>query len=1042
MCALVTCSAISSTLAWFIAKDRIDTTSRIGGEVLSGYFHSGDGSSANPFTITTPLHYENMIRLHNEFDSFAEAGFNFQFGSTDLNLATDPETPKFYKVNSDGTVNYNEYTEVLDLGGQSYTPLGTEEKPFIGKLNGNNLTVSHFNVDGNGYHDIGIFGFVGEAEANTGASISNVYFDNFKINTNGATKTDKHEDVVNRVHNENAHVGYLAGHVVWSKNITNAYVNNCSMDGTGSRDRTIDAYGYYGKVEHSNDGGENKDRGDYSFTLDSSDVYSYFANNYQNIKNLPLHVSGTNYDNFINVENPVSGGTSIYPFSSSTNYYPADWGQGKLRSTYNLVGDSIQSYASGGYSGYNYSLSTMGYQPVKDSSKGYEFDLALADGQGDIPLDESIKKTSVTYEQAQATVTNATNFNYNNNQAYLYHVKADNSKTCSTTFNLSVADTTGNNKLSSSNIFAVSEIDQDKIGISGHFFVDGSEVVTIPRSAFDSFSVISVRQSLTRGHVEIQYKMNTSGDNYNYWNPTLSLTKGTHHYSFMISVWTYNNSEPGHNSYNAQSIEYVDSHTKVHLTGKTLTISNDDIAAGSREAVPVSASSREWVSGSTQNPTTKWSSEDNPSTPVPYIYPECYQKELYVWHDYVDEATGEVVREKVKMNGNNKLGINFSGFEYKIVKYQYEEIDSETGQSTIKTAQKWVTYFNPGLEPEGNPIYVADDEQLTHAEAKKTDPTVKGYNKQNIDIVGGGVRFSNTYITIEPERSDRRCVVPASSSIVAYQGTTPMNTWYATQYASNSIVMYISNTRSKNELDIMGNIEIQYSWSTSLFSGSTLGFKHGNNEFTYANNSFKLVDGDYSDNWSGLNHDVKIVLRRGLLKKAAYCALDKDGKILCGYDANGNQVGYTGEINENDIETYVVLVGVHTSYSNLDTHIVKIDFNYVAPEGYGGDFGSVEYRSANSTAKNTIFNFYFDCPENDKYRFKVIFKGTAYYIYINYYASSSGQEALDVSCYLYDINSYKVYLNVDSQTDPQPDETKRICSNGIENLQIQSTSFD
>lgn len=1035
---------VASSLAWFGKFDKLTTDGEngVGGGFLT-YFDSGYGTEEKPYVITTAEHYNNLVRLQYEISGWSDKNYYYQFGKAYDKDDKGKDIFGFYAVNEDGEIDKNSFTDTLDLGNIEVRPLGTAEAPFRQHIQGNNLTIENFTVVSEGDYDMGVFGYVDIHDTNP--YIQNAYFSNFTIDTSGMLNLNRHESSHGSGVNDFGSVGYLAGHVYNSSVFSNVYVNNCTVKSdkeipAGIKKRST--YGYYGLVEYANESGDVDVGAGYDFTLNSSDIYTYFRNNYEDIKNLPLHVDGTNYDQEINVQNPVDDGEAIYPVSNSMLYYPADWSQLKLRSTYNLVGDSIQSYSDAPYSGHNYSLSTIGYQPVKKSSKGYEFDICLKNDNETIPLDSSIDKTDITYDNAKLNAGTFDKFNYDNGQAYFYHVKTDNS-TCETTFNLSVGDKTQTNALKSGNIIGIKNIDQDKISISGHFFVDGSEVTTIPREAFSDFSVLSVVDrkvlGVDWGHVEIQFKMNSSATYSKYWNPVINLAKGTHHYSFMISIATYNNSEPGYNLYDAQSIRYVDSYTKVHLTGKTLEISNNDVGIGSKKQ-SVEAANGAWISGSTKNPTTKWSSEDSPVTPLPYVYDESFKKELYVWNEVENPTTGEITRQKVKMSASNELGINFEGFDYKIVEYQYEEYNETTGESQMKTGKKWVTFYNPGLEPEGEPTYIAESEQLTHAEAKAADPSVKGYNKNNLDIVGGGIRFSNTYVTIEPERESRRCAVPASDSIVSYASGNPTNTWYATQYAANSIVLYISNTRAYNENDKMGEINIEYSWSTSILSGSTLGFKHGNNQFTYLDNKFSLQDGDFYDNWSGLNHNVHVILRRGLLKKAAYCALDKNNKILCGYDADGKQVGYKDEVNENDISKFVILLGAHTSL-NVDTHIVKIDFSYVAPEGYGGSFGSVEFRDAINTVNSTLFNFYFECPANDKYRIKVIFKNNSYFIFFNYYGSSSKSASLTVNCYLYDYENYKAYLNVDSETEPIADENKQICLTGYQELKIESIVF-
>ena len=48
--------------------------------ILTSYFHTGDGSEENPFVITRPLHFYNMIYLYQRLEGFADEGDYFQLG--------------------------------------------------------------------------------------------------------------------------------------------------------------------------------------------------------------------------------------------------------------------------------------------------------------------------------------------------------------------------------------------------------------------------------------------------------------------------------------------------------------------------------------------------------------------------------------------------------------------------------------------------------------------------------------------------------------------------------------------------------------------------------------------------------------------------------------------------------------------------------------------------------------------------------------------------------------------------------------------------
>ena len=58
-------------------------------------------------------------------------------------------------------------------GESALKPLGSVEYPFISFVEGNNITLANFEINGSGFCDIGVFGYVGE-----GGGANNLYFDN------------------------------------------------------------------------------------------------------------------------------------------------------------------------------------------------------------------------------------------------------------------------------------------------------------------------------------------------------------------------------------------------------------------------------------------------------------------------------------------------------------------------------------------------------------------------------------------------------------------------------------------------------------------------------------------------------------------------------------------------------------------------------------------------------------------------------------------------------------------------------------------------
>ena len=108
------------------------------------------------------------------------------------------------------------------------------------------------------------------------------------------------------------------------------------------------------------------------------------------------------------------------------------------------------------------------------------------------------------------------------------------------------------------------------------------------------------------------------------------------------------------------------------------------------------------------------------------------------------------------------------------------------------------------------------------------------------------------------------------------------------------------------------------------------------------------------------------------------------------------------------IDTYVLVLGTQSNNGNK-AWVTKVDFSYTAEVGYGGTFGSVEYRSAAETVTQTIFNFYFEVNKGANYRFSVQYvsgETPTYHLFV--YAEA----AITVQYYLYDA-SYSLTINGD-----------------------------
>ena len=271
--AILGATIFSATYSWLAGSNIIKSTVT-GGSILTSYFHTGDGSEENPFVITRPLHFYNMIYLYQRLEGFADEGYYFQLGYQLLYNESDPEPDEnyyFYRYGDDGKIIAGQYSNVLNMEyyndgegmGGALLPIGTSNVPFLGTFDGKGLTVANLHVTatetiGNetlGTSDVGVFGYVDEA-----ATIKDTYFNGVTIDLTGldptvTTEDDTHDDTV---HDDDkngtadiSYVGYLAGHIKTSSIVQNVYMNDCRVIG-GAAARS--GYGFYGCVERAEGG--------------------------------------------------------------------------------------------------------------------------------------------------------------------------------------------------------------------------------------------------------------------------------------------------------------------------------------------------------------------------------------------------------------------------------------------------------------------------------------------------------------------------------------------------------------------------------------------------------------------------------------------------------------------------------------------------------------------------------------------------------------------------------------------------------------------
>ena len=167
------------TVSWFngpniMTKDDDYLDGNIG---LRNYFYSGDGTSANPFEIVSPIHFYNLTRLQN-LGIFPEKKY-FQIGHT-FNIEGQDVIRCINSYDSEGEPIYDKY---LDMGELSHSrtlmTIGGEGVPFVGTVNGNGLPIKNLKICGQP-EDVGVFGYVAPEGV-----ISGLVFENLEVKSLG-----------------------------------------------------------------------------------------------------------------------------------------------------------------------------------------------------------------------------------------------------------------------------------------------------------------------------------------------------------------------------------------------------------------------------------------------------------------------------------------------------------------------------------------------------------------------------------------------------------------------------------------------------------------------------------------------------------------------------------------------------------------------------------------------------------------------------------------------------------------------------------------
>jgi len=1009
--AMLSCT-VAISFAWFVTKNNIllNEENGIDGVVKKKYFHRGDGSEEDPFVITTAKHYENLVELTNNTNDFWHAykdpdgdghytGFYFSIGCR-KGAFDDPEKPiseivepagdtnfYIYDVGDDGVIkkdasgnekviSSNDPSPALNLmclkdqGG--IVPLGTAARPFVGTLSGNKFIIKNYKVTSYDYYnkdycgDVGVFGFVG-----FNGHCDSLYFDELEIDTSYAkikeSSEHTHHSKTEQEGLEDATVGigYIAGHIVNSGNFTNVYVNNCDITGqTGSSDKQRSTFGYYGIVENDYLGGKIGEGHNYDFMLDSKNVYDYFDNNYANIKDEPFRSRNTEYHAPGAEHDPRedhgldSQGQATHPFSDAVYKYS--------NRQYNILGDSPEDddedYRKDAH---NYSLSTMGYIGTTTATEPEEYEVFYQDSSGNYvsPNEDMVLDTKEDFPEYD-TVGLASSYR----EGYYYYLNSSESawkyyysnnwyddSTVSVTFNYSNTFS----EISMGRFTFYTQTSYLKSGTNkAYLIIDNQIVDTITYTA----KVDTRTEGLAiRGIYVNNIKLSRSSF-------TTNLKRGTHYCALVLGIQC------------ARDDANYSMYGLLYSGGVSASRNGNDYNITNYQSFTVNQSNNN-VSLSLNQKNTSGSINETDSI---IIYAKSPQQ---VFNNQIPPfiGTGTWSSEKVlygKLTSNPSAPVislpAYADFSFRKEAYQ--------SSSSSETLYRWFAQTKPARTiPEGaTPTYVGDDKTYI----QKADDLGRKYVPDNIDIVGGGIKFyyfayhgifldfEIKIIRIESEGpNDKLVKVPKAGDIG--------KPFYATKYCPNSIVLYLKNTgNSADEVDqTLGNISFKYvnfsAVGTSIINLVEPSFKKGNAQFLGLQDFGKITGGSIVDYQSTFSGDIT----EAGAKKCSFCALDKDKNILGIFDSNGNPS--TGFVNGStidntklmQIDTYVICLGAE-SENDYPTWISKIDFSYKAEIGYGGTFGSAEYRSQPNVVDSTVFNLYYEVDSGKRFHLYVKFEGT------------------------------------------------------------------
>ncbi|MCQ2771680.1 MAG: hypothetical protein MJ238_00165 [Bacilli bacterium] len=944
--------------AWFISQDNIDVPADgLTGSVLQKYFHSGDGSEDDPFTITRPKHYENMVLLHYNLPGFAEKKYHFSFGA-DIN--GDGKIQVYNYSNGKYDPSNGGVSTVLDCTGtEVLPPLGSEDLPFNSVISGNNITISSFKIsakkDDKFFSDIGIFGYVDEG------TCSNAYFKNFEIETSYGRYTTSES----HFHNDSAvHFGYIAGHIEDASNFTNVYVNDCTLMGS-TTNKQINNYGYYGKATKDSLGGSFGQGNDYQFTLNSQAVFNYFDNTYDSINDQQLVLRNVRQtenleanDNGDKVQRQIKTGTQniIEPFSSS------------VKPSSNVVGTTYDLQDG-------YSLSTIGYATPEYVEARHDYNVYYEDREyieldGDdhshdgaikMPATQPSYVTESMIGSGEGLIVNPetkqeapTAYYYKNNDpddpnynCYFYGESYDRQVINGyDNYDFDVLCKIPNFTTQERKWFA------PDLNITGYIFNNKKK---IPLDITYKSEALSAGASLAGRYYECTFTVQPV---------QRKLQEGYHKFSIYISY-----------QYTAWGTSYTHTFVYGNYNSDNNTLDQVEVLVNDVNSGLVVPSVKTNVQNKTEFKeidndipeenflTHKFDFEENKDRLMPHVDVRSFESKLLYKEvfDGVESADFVVIDE---------TDIKYTNFTYSV------DINSGNPLWRLSLISR-------------DPIQGADD--VNYFIGEETIVYESGYRSKNIDVVGDGAQFyyqelfgqQIAIIGLDSERS-------AGDKVSLINETDVGDHFYANERCPSSIVLFIKNTANPLDSrdDAMGKIAFTY------VQAKILGYSSDIVEPTFKKRDgfMKIKETGTESDGNGiiqLTNTISLDLNEEYIKKASYCALDSEGRILGRYASDGST-----EMSREDqlkIDTYVMCLGGQSN-NGYQTWVTNIDFEFKAKDGFGGTFGTVGYRDYPQTIDNTILNFFFET-------LAVSFQ---YKIKVSYVAFEEGESSTYIGKYLID----------------------------------------